>query len=151
MNREFARESFEKWASDRAWALGRCPDGSYGSVNTNDAWLGWEASLKELARNPKCPLKDCGLPLSGNGAICWCDNAHIYSHALDVDECGLAFTEKERSVIADIAAKQELRPASVIKRALATYQLLASGTHVLWETSPSLKLPSDEFLASLKR
>ena len=69
---------------------------------------------------------------------------------LDVDDCGLVFTDKERRVIAEISVKQETRPASVIKRALATYQLLANGTHELREISPSLKLPSDEFLASLK-
>jgi hypothetical protein len=150
MKREFVRNGFEKWASDRGWPLRRCADGSYANCNTNDAWLGWEASLKELARNPACPIESCGLPLSGNGLICWCDNAHIYSCALDVDECGLVFTEEERRVIAAISEKQELRPAAVIKRALATYQLLASGTHDLREVSPSLKLPSDEFLASLK-
>lgn len=150
MKRDFARSGFEKWAIGRGWELRRCPDGSYASTNTNDAWLGWEASLKELTRNPKCAVEGCGLPLSGNGEICWCDNAHVYSYALAVDDCGLVFTDKERSAIAEISAKQELRPSSVIKRALATYQLLAIGTHEIREINPSLKLPSDGFLAGGK-
>jgi hypothetical protein len=73
---------------------------------------------------------------------------------LVLDECGLAFDEKEKRVIAEISQKQELRPATVIKRALATYQLLAEGTHEMREVNPSIKakeLPSDEFFENLRR
>ena len=54
------------------------------------------------------------------------------------DDIGLEFTEKEKSVIAEISNKQELRPAKVIKQALATYQLIVMGSHELREVNPEL-------------
>jgi hypothetical protein len=125
----------------------------------------------EHALTISCPK--CGAALSTNGFIFWCEK-HVFeldrkTGALNIyfgnqdwirthlaqptaaDDMGLEFTENEKSVIAEISKKQELRPAKVVKQALATYQLIVMGSHELREVNPELKMPSDEFFEQLRR
>ena len=92
-----------------------------------------ECIPKEFARNR---LTKCGKEIDSNGDTLM----KIDLDSLDSDECGLVFTEQEKQVIAELSKKQELRPAKVIKQALATYQLIVMGTHELHEVTPKLKL-----------
>ena len=125
----------------------------------------------EHALTIACP--QCGETLSTNGFIFWCDKhafeldrktgvLNMYFGNQDwirthltqpttADDIGLEFTEKEKSVIAEISNKQELQPSKVIKQALATYQLIVMGSHELREVNPELKMPSDEFFEQLRR
>jgi hypothetical protein len=96
---------------------------------------------------PKCPEL-----LDGNGLIYWCDSGHIFdADTLHNDEMGLEFSDREKTVIADISVRQGIRPEKVIKQALAVYQLIALGSHELREINPQSKLPSDEFVAELRK
>jgi hypothetical protein len=104
-----------------------------------------------LILTPKiCP--NCDELLDGNGLIYWCGSGHIFdADTLHNDEMGLEFSDREKKVIAEISARQEIRPAKVIKQALAAYQLIVLGSHELREINPTLKLPSDEFFADLRK
>jgi len=136
--------------------------------------------IQQLEHALKFACPKCSEPLSTNDFIFWCERGHVFelekkTGTLNMyfgndefirkliptkgkvaavpatDDIGLEFSEKEKLVISEISAKQELRPAKVIHQALATYQLVVSGSHELREVNPELKMPSDEFFEQLRR